>query len=143
MIVRSKRDWFVILDTNETGNLVSKTGILMKLTKSLVTIASILWTRCSIKEIDMRTFALMLPPVLVCICSHFDGPPPLPPKCERNNWMSPTEEDICRFSAEIISLENFEKSILCEVSFSIRYQRPNLRWSFSTKMVNKNATLLK
>ena len=49
--------------------------ILMKLLKSLVIILSSLWTRCSIKNIYMRTFALTrLPSPPVGIVSHFDEP---------------------------------------------------------------------
>ena len=40
-------------------DILSKAGILMKLTKNLVTIVSSLWTRYSVRKIYMQTFALM------------------------------------------------------------------------------------
>ena len=57
MIVRGKLNRFVILDTNGT-DILSKTCVLMKLTKNLVTILSNLWTKYLIEIIYIQTFAL-------------------------------------------------------------------------------------
>ena len=46
-------------------------------TRDLVTVISSLWTRCSIRKIYMRTFALMWhPPPPVWICLNLDGSHP-------------------------------------------------------------------
>ena len=57
MIVRGKLNRFVILDTNGT-DILSKTCVLIKLTKNLVTILSNLWTKYLIEIIYIQTFAL-------------------------------------------------------------------------------------
>ena len=69
-------------------HVLSKTGILIKLTKNLVTLESNLWTKYLIKNISMRMFALLWhSPLPVRICPIMVDPFLL--KCKRNNWMLP------------------------------------------------------
>ena len=52
-------DWKLAAKHSFLEHILNKTGILIKLTKSLVIFLSSLWTRCSVKNIYMRTFALI------------------------------------------------------------------------------------
>ena len=55
--------------------ILSKTDILTKLTKNLVTVASSFWTRNLVKNFYMRTFTMTWTPFPpLCIYPHFDGP---------------------------------------------------------------------
>ena len=72
---------------------------MIKLTKNLVTIVSSLSTRYSIKKVIMQTFALMWHSPSPCSQTFLFWWIPLPPKCERNNWMP-----LYGFNKEIIRL---------------------------------------
>ena len=112
-----------------------KTGILIKLTKNLITIVSSLWTRYSIKKIYMQTFALMWHSHSPCLHTFTFWWIPLTPKWERNNWMP-----IYGFNKEIIRLFLF-LSYLTNRTQRIKISSTFSDWTNIVKGIPQGSTL--
>ena len=113
-----------------------KTGILIKLTKNLITIVSSLWTRYSIKKNYMQTFALMWHSPSPCLHTFTFWWIPLPPKWERNNWMP-----LYDFNKEIIRLFLF-LSYLTNCTQRIKISSTSRDWTNIVKGILQSSILV-